>query len=90
MKEGKVTANKLNVRAGGGERFSIVGRLGPKGDAVKGKKGSPATGSRSSTRPARTPTSQPNSSPWPSRRGNHAGETPEAKPAELTKTDEPE
>lgn len=27
VKEGKVTATKLNVRAGGSERFSIVGRL---------------------------------------------------------------
>ncbi|MDP6794032.1 MAG: SH3 domain-containing protein [Verrucomicrobiota bacterium] len=37
VKEGKVTANKLNVRAGGGERFSIVGRLA-KGDAVEEKR----------------------------------------------------
>ena len=37
VKEGKVTASKLNVRAGGGERFSIVGRLA-KGDAVKEKR----------------------------------------------------
>ena len=37
VEEGKVTANKLNVRAGGGERFSIVGRLA-KGDAVKEKR----------------------------------------------------
>ena len=37
VEEGKVTASKLNVRAGGGERFSIVGRLA-KGDAVKEKR----------------------------------------------------
>ena len=37
VKEGKVTAKKLNVRAGGSERFSIVGRLA-KGDAVKEKR----------------------------------------------------
>ncbi len=37
VEEGKVTAKKLNVRAGGGERFSIVGRLA-KGDAVKEKR----------------------------------------------------
>ena len=37
VKEGKVTASKLNVRAGGGERFSIVGRLA-KDDAVKEKR----------------------------------------------------
>ena len=37
VKERKVTASKLNVRAGAGERFSIVGRLG-KGDAVKEKR----------------------------------------------------
>ena len=35
--EGDVTASKLNVRAGGGERFSIVGRL-VKGDTVKEKR----------------------------------------------------
>ena len=37
VEEGKVTVSKLNVRAGGGERFSIVGRLA-KGDAVKEKR----------------------------------------------------
>ena len=37
VKEGKVTAKKLNVRAGGSERFSIIGRLA-KGDAVKEKR----------------------------------------------------
>ena len=37
VEEGKVTAKKLNVRAGGGERFSIVGRLA-KDDAVKEKR----------------------------------------------------
>ena len=37
VKEGKVTAKKLNARAGGSERFSIVGRLA-KGDAVKEKR----------------------------------------------------
>jgi len=37
VKEGKVTANKLNVRAGGSERFSIVARLA-KGDEVKEKR----------------------------------------------------
>ena len=37
VKEGKVTAKKLNVRAGGSERFSIVGHLA-KGDAVKEKR----------------------------------------------------
>ena len=37
VKEGKVTATKLNVRAGGSERFSIVGRLA-KDDEVKEKR----------------------------------------------------
>ncbi len=37
VEEGKVTVNKLNVRAGDGERFSIVGRLA-KGDVVKEKR----------------------------------------------------
>ena len=37
VKDGKVTAKKLNVRAGGSERFSIIGRLA-KGDAVKEKR----------------------------------------------------
>ena len=37
VKEGKVTAKKLNVRAGGSERFSIIGHLA-KGDAVKEKR----------------------------------------------------
>jgi hypothetical protein len=37
VEEGKVTVSKLNVRAGDGERFSIVGHLA-KGDAVKEKR----------------------------------------------------
>jgi len=37
VEEGKVTVKKLNVRAGDGERFSIVGRLA-KGDVVKEKR----------------------------------------------------
>ena len=37
VKEGKVTANKLNVRAGGSERFSIVAHLA-KDDEVKEKR----------------------------------------------------
>ena len=37
VKEGKVTANKLNVRAGGSERFSIVAHLA-KDDDVKEKR----------------------------------------------------
>ena len=37
VKEGKVTTKKLNVRAGGSERFSIIGRL-TKGDTVKEKR----------------------------------------------------
>ncbi len=37
VKEGKVTAKKLNVRAGGSERFSIIGRLA-KSDAIKEKR----------------------------------------------------
>ena len=37
VKEGKVTANKLNVRAGGSERFSIIAHLA-KDDEVKEKR----------------------------------------------------
>ena len=37
IKESKVTAKRLNVRAGGSERFSIIGRLA-KGDTVKEKR----------------------------------------------------
>ena len=37
IKESKVTAKRLNVRAGGSERFSIIGRL-TKGDTVKEKR----------------------------------------------------
>ena len=37
VEEGKVTVSKLNVRAGDGERFSIVGHLA-KGDVVKEKR----------------------------------------------------
>jgi len=37
VKDGKITANRLNVRAGGGEQFGIVGLLA-KGDFVKEKR----------------------------------------------------
>ena len=37
VKDGKITANRLNVRAGGSEQFGIVGRLA-KGDFVKEKR----------------------------------------------------
>ena len=39
VKDGKITANRLNVRAGGSEHFGIVGRL-TKGDIVKEKRSS--------------------------------------------------
>ncbi len=39
VKDGKITANRLNVRAGGSEHFGIVGRLA-KGDIVKEKRSS--------------------------------------------------
>ena len=37
VEEGKITVNRLNVRAGGSEQFGIVGRLA-KGDNVKEKR----------------------------------------------------
>ena len=89
VKEGKVTANKLNVRAGGGERFSIVGRLA-KGDAVKEKRVAGdwieiehPPGAHAYIAAQFVTLGQAAEETTPEN-------TPEAKPAELTKTDEPE
>ena len=89
VKEGKVTANKLNVRAGGGERFSIVGCLA-KGDAVKEKRAAGdwieiehPPGAHAYIAAQFVTLGQAAEETTPEN-------TPEAKPAELTKTDEPE
>ncbi|MBT3842422.1 MAG: hypothetical protein HOF61_09605 [Verrucomicrobia bacterium] len=88
VKEGKVTAKKLNVRAGGSERFSIVGRLA-KGDAVKEKRTAgdwieiehPA-GSHAYVAAKFIELGQ-------AAEETKSEETPEAKPAEVTQTEEP-
>ncbi|MEE2946740.1 MAG: SH3 domain-containing protein [Verrucomicrobiota bacterium] len=88
VKEAKVTVSKLNVRAGGGERFSIVGLLA-KGDAVKEKRvagdwieiehpaGAYAYIAAQFVALGQATEETPE-------------ETPEDKPAEVAKTDEPE
>jgi uncharacterized protein YgiM (DUF1202 family) len=88
VKEGKVTAKKLNVRAGGSERFSIVGRLA-KGDAVKEKRTAgdwieiehPA-GAHAYVAAKFIELDQ-------AAEEAKSEETPEAKPAEVTETEEP-
>ena len=88
VKEGKVTAKKLNARAGGSERFSIVGRLA-KGDAVKEKRTAgdwieiehPA-GAHAYVAAKFIELGQAAEETKPE-------PTPEAKPAELTETEEP-
>ena len=88
VEEGKVTASKLNVRAGGGERFSIVGRLA-KGDAVKEKRTAgdwieiehPA-GAHAYIAAKFVELGQAAEEATPE-------ETPEAKPAEVAETEEP-
>jgi len=88
VEEGKVTAKKLNVRAGGGERFSIVGRLA-KDDAVKEKRTAgdwieiehPA-GAHAYIAAKFVELGQAAEETKPE-------ETPEAKPVEVTETEEP-
>ena len=88
VKEGKVTAKKLNVRAGGSERFSIIGRLA-KGDAVKEKRTAgdwieiehPA-GAHAYIAAKFVELGQAAEEATPE-------ETPEAKPAEVAETEEP-
>ncbi len=88
VKEGKVTASKLNVRAGGGERFSIVGRLA-KGDAVKEKRVAGdwieiehPVGAHAYIAAKFVELGQAAEETKPE-------ETPEAKPAEVSETEEP-
>ena len=88
VKEGKVTAKKLNVRAGGSERFSIIGRLA-KGDAVKEKRTAgdwieiehPA-GAHAYVAAKFIELGQAAEEAKPEK-------TPEAKPTEVTETEEP-
>lgn len=91
VKEGKVTASKLNVRAGGGERFSIVGRLA-KGDVVKEKRVAgdwieiehpPGAHAYIAAQFVTLGQAEAAEETTPEN-------TPEAKPAEVTKTDESE
>ena len=88
VKESKVTAKRLNVRAGGSERFSIIGRLA-KGDVVKEKRTAgdwieiehPA-GAHSYVAAKFIELGQAPEEAKPEK-------TPEAKPTEVTETEEP-
>ena len=105
VKEGKVTAKKLNVRAGGSERFSIISRLA-KGDAVKEKRTAgdwieiehPAGAHAyvaakfielGQAAEEAKPEETPEAKPTEVTETEEPKETPEAKPAELTETEEP-
>ena len=97
VKESKVTAKKLNVRAGGSERFSIIGHLA-KGDAVKEKRTAgdwieiehPA-GAHAYVAAKFIELGQAAEEAKPAEltETEEPKETPEAKPTELTETEEP-
>ena len=75
VKEGKVTAKKLNVRAGGSERFSIVGRLA-KGNAVEGKTHRRRLDRNRTSRQRLCLCRRQVHRAWPSRRGGQVGGNP--------------
>ena len=88
VKEGKVTAKKLNVRAGGSERFSIVGRLA-KGDAVKEKRTAGDWIEIEHPAGAHAYVAAKFIELGQAAEEAKSEETPEAKPAEVTETEEP-
>jgi len=88
VKEGKVTAKKLNVRAGGSERFSIVGRLA-KGDAVKEKRTAGDWIEIEHPAGAHAYVAAKFIELGQAAEETKSEETPEAKPAEVTQTEEP-
>jgi len=88
VKEGKVTAKKLNVRAGGSERFSIVGRLA-KGDAVKEKRTAGDWIEIEHPAGAHAYVAAKFIELGQAAEETKSEETPEAKPAEVTETEEP-
>ena len=88
VKEGKVTAKKLNVRAGGSERFSIVGRLA-KGDAVKEKRTAGDWIEIEHPAGAHAYVAAKFIELGQAAEETKSEPTPEAKPAELTETEEP-
>jgi uncharacterized protein YgiM (DUF1202 family) len=88
VKEGKVTAKKLNVRAGGSERFSIVGRLA-KGDAVKEKRTAGDWIEIEHPASAYAYVAAKFIELGQAAEAAKPEETPEAKPAEVTETEEP-
>lgn len=88
VKEGKVTAKKLNVRAGGSERFSIVGRLA-KGDAVKEKRTDGDWIEIEHPAGAHAYVAAKFIELGQAAEETKSEETPEAKPAEVTQTEEP-
>jgi len=87
VKEGKVTAKKLNVRAGGSERFSIVGRLA-KGDAVKEKRTAGDWIEIEHPAGAHAYVAAKFIELGQAAEEAKSEETPEAKPAEVTETEE--
>ncbi len=87
VKEGKVTAKKLNVRAGGSERFSIVGRLA-KGDAVKEKRTAGDWIEIEHPAGAHAYVAAKFIELGQAAEETKSEETPEAKPAEVTETEE--
>ena len=88
VKEGKVTAKKLNVRAGGSERFSIVGRLA-KGNAVKEKRTAGDWIEIEHPASAYAYVAAKFIELGQAAEEAQSEETPEAKPAEVTETEEP-
>ena len=88
VKEGKVTAKKLNARAGGSERFSIVGRLA-KGDAVKEKRTAGDWIEIEHPAGAHAYVAAKFIELGQAAEETKSEETPEAKPAEVTETEEP-
>ena len=88
VKEGNVTAKKLNVRAGGSERFSIVGRLA-KGDAVKEKRTAGDWIEIEHPAGAHAYVAAKFIELGQAAEETKSEETPEAKPAEVTQTEEP-